>query len=347
MSLRKLFLVIVMMGLAGLGYFSYFVYNVMLVSNTAFSSNQAYLYIRTNSKYEQVREDLIPILKNIETFDILARQKKYIYNVKAGRYVIEKGMTNNDIINTIRSKNTPITISFNNQQSIEQLAKRVSNQIEADSLSLIKVFTDSMFLTSNDFTKENILAMYLPNSYEFFWNTSAKRFRSKLYKAYNKFWNFERREKALKIGMTPVEVSILAAIVQEESKKISEKPKIAGVYINRLKNNWALQADPTLKYAAYKSNDYDGVTIKRVLNIHKKIKSPYNTYLNKGLPPGLIAMPDLSSIDAVLNYEKHSYFYFAANPEKPGFHNFARSLKDHNINAINYQNYLNKKGIKK
>ena len=116
---------------------------------------------------------------------------------------------------------------------------------------------------------------------------------------------------------------------------------------NRLKNNWALQADPTLKYAAYKSKDYNGVTIKRVLNIHKKIESPYNTYLYKGLPPGLIAMPDLSTIDAVLNYEKHSYFYFAANSEKPGFHNFARSLKDHNINAINYQNYLNKKGIKK
>ena len=347
MSLRKLFLVIVVLGLVGLGYFSYFIYDVMLVPNTSFSSREAYLYVSTNSKYEQVREDLIPMLDNIETFDILARQKKYIYNVKAGRYVIKKGMTNNDIINAIRSKNAPITLSFNNQHSIEKLAKRVSNQIEADSLSLIKVFTDSLFLNSNDFNVENILAMYLPNSYEFFWNSSAKQFRSKLYKAYNKFWNFERKEKAFKIGMTPVEVSILAAIVQEESKKISEQPKIAGVYINRLKNNWALQADPTLKYAAYKSNDYDGGTIKRVLNIHKKIKSPYNTYLNKGLPPGLISMPDLSSIDAVLNYEKHSYFYFAANPEKPGFHNFARSLKNHNINANNYQNYLNKKGIKK
>ena len=347
MNFRKFAFIIVVFGLICFAYFSYFVYNVMLVSNTAFESKQAFIYIKSNSEYNQVREDLLPLINDIKTFDILAKQKKYINNVKAGRYIIEKNMTNNDIINTIRSKNIPITVSFNNQNSLEKLAKRISMQIEADSLSLINAFRDSLFLNSNGFNNENILAMYLPNSYDFFWNTSAVKFRSKIQKEYNKFWNLKRRTKAKNLRMSPVEVSILASIVQEESKEITEQSRIAGVYINRLKNNWALQADPTLKFAHYKSNNYKGDIIKRVLNIHKKIDSPYNTYSNKGLPPGLISMPDLNVIDAVLNYEKHSYFYFAADPKRQGFHNFSKSLKKHNINAARYQNYLNLRGIKK
>jgi len=187
--------------------------------------------------------------------------------------------------------------------------------------------------------------MYLPNSYEFFWNTSATTFRNRMLKAYNRFWNVERLEKAKSIGLVPNQVMTLAAIVHEESKQASEQPRIAGVYINRLNKSWPLQADPTLKYAAYQLPAYKNKVIKRVLNIHKKIKSPYNTYMYKGLPPGLIAMPDLTAIEAVLNYERHSYFYFAADAEKPGFHRFAKTLSGHNQNAKRYQNYLNRKGI--
>ena len=345
MNFRKLFLIIVTISFIGLSYFSYFIYKIMLVPNTAFESEKAVIYVNSNSNYDQVKSDLKPFLKDIETFDILEKQKKYKKNVRAGKFIIYKGMNNNDIINTIRIKNTPITLTFNNQNSIEKLAKRISTQIEPDSIALLRAFRDSLFLIKNGFTLENSLAIYLPNTYELFWNTSAEKLRSKLMKAYNNFWNLKRKKKAHELNMTPIQISILASIVQEESKQTSEQPKIAGVYINRLRNNWALQADPTLKFAAYRTEKYQGKIIKRVLNIHKKIKSPYNTYLNKGLPPGLIAMPDLSAIDAVLNYEKHSFFYFSADPNRPGFHNFSKNLKDHNKNAFLYHNYLNQKGI--
>ena len=188
--------------------------------------------------------------------------------------------------------------------------------------------------------------MYLPNSYEFFWNTTPRKFRTKMLKSYRIFWNKKRLEQAKEIGLSQTEIAILAAIVQEESKQKSEQPRVAGVYINRLKNGWPLQADPTLKYAAYQLPAYKNKVIKRVLNKHKKIESPYNTYLNKGLPPGLIAMPDLYVIDAVLNYERHDFFFFAANPERPGYHNFAKSISGHNKNAQSYQNYLSRKGIR-
>jgi len=292
-----------------------------------------------------VRSDLEPLLKDIESFETLAIQKKYVTNVRPGRFRITKEMTNNDIINSIRSRNLPIKVTFNNQHSLTELASRISNQIEADSTALIAAFTDLNFLNDHDFKESNALGMYLPNSYEFFWNTSATTFRNRMLKAYNRFWNVERLEKAKSIGLVPNQVMTLAAIVHEESKQASEQPRIAGVYINRLNKSWPLQADPTLKYAAYQLPAYKNKVIKRVLNIHKKIKSPYNTYMYKGLPPGLIAMPDLTAIEAVLNYERHSYFYFAADAEKPGFHRFAKTLSGHNQNAKRYQNYLNRKGI--
>ena len=345
MSIKKIAIALVFLGLVALATFSYYIYSVMLVSNTAFNGKEAFIFIRSGATYDEVRSDLEPLLIDINTFDILAKQKKYTSNIRAGRYRISKGMTNNDIINSIRSQNIPLTVSFNNQHSLPQLAKRISNQIEADSLSLVQAFTDKDFLNEYGFTPETALAMYLPNSYEFFWNTSAEKFRTKILKSYNSFWNAKRTAQAQKIGLSTVEVSILAAIVQEESKEVSEQPRVAGVYMNRLKRGWALQADPTLKFAAYQLPIYKNKVIKRVLNKHKTIKSPYNTYLYKGLPPGLIAMPDLSAIEAVLYYEQHDFFYFAANPQRPGFHNFAKTLSGHNKNARSYQNYLSKKGI--
>ena len=347
MYFKKIAIAIVLIGLAGAGIFSYYIYSIMLVPNTNFNSKEAYVFIASNASFSEVKADLEPLLKDVESFEVLAKQKKYITNIKAGRFLISKGMTNNDIINSIRSRNLPVKIAFNNQHSLADLANRISTQIEANSTDLLEAFSDSDFLDSNGFTNENALAMYLANSYEFFWNTSATTFRSRMLKEYNRFWNEKRVNKAQSIKLSPLEVMALAAIVHEESKQASEQDRIAGVYLNRLKDGWPLQADPTLKFAAYQLTTYRNKTIKRILNKHKTIVSPYNTYMYKGLPPGLIAMPDLSAVEAVLNFETHSFYYFAANAEKPGFHSFAKTLKGHNKNAKAYQAYLNRKGIKK
>jgi UPF0755 protein len=319
----------------------------MLAPNTNFTNNEAYVFISKNDRYDDVREQLIPLLEDIETFDVLAKRKKYVNNVKAGKYRITKGMTNNDIINSIRSNNIPIKVSFNNQNSIEDLAGRIAFQIDTDSISLVKAMKDTVFYKQNGFTDQTALGMYLPNSYELFWNTDAEKFRDRMLQEYNRFWTDARIKKAKSIGLNQNEVMILASIVHEESKQTSEQPRIAGVYINRLKNNWPLQADPTLKFAAYQLPQFKNTRIKRVLNVHKEINSPYNTYKNIGLPPGLIAMPDISAIEAVLNYEKHDYFYFAADANKPGFHKFAKTLSQHNQNAREYQQYLSQKGIRR
>jgi len=347
MYFKKISIAIVLIGLIGAGLFSYYIYSVMLVPNTNFNSKEAYIFVRTDATFAEVSADLEPLLKNIETFETLAKQKKYVNNIKAGRFLITKGMTNNDIINSIRSRNIPLKIAFNNQHSLADLASRISGQIEADSISLMTAFTDKEFLETHNFTELNALGMYLPNSYEFFWNTSAKTFRKRMLKEYKRFWDASRLEKAKSIGLKPHEVMSLAAIVHEESKQVSEQPRIAGVYINRLNNKWPLQADPTLKYAAYQLPKYKNTIIKRVLNVHKSINSPFNTYKFKGLPPGMIAMPDLTAIEAVLNHEKHFYFYFAADAQSPGFHLFAKTLRGHNQNAKKYQLYLDRRGVRK
>ena len=347
MYFKKILLAVALIGLVIAAYFAYFVYAAMLMPNTAFSNEEAYIYIPTHATYQQVREDLTPLLKDISTFDALATRKKYTTNIKAGKFRITKDMNNNDIINSIRSNNISIRLSFNNQNSLEQLAGRVAQQIESDSVALVNVMLDTTFYIQNNFSKETALGMYLPNSYELFWNTSAEEFRTRMLKEYNRFWNETRLTKAKEIGLNQDKVIALASIVYEESKQKSEQARIAGVYINRLNNKWPLQADPTLKFAAYQLPKYKNTVIRRVLNEHKIIESPYNTYLNVGLPPGLIAMPDLSAIDGVLNYERHNYFYFAANAQKPGFHKFAKTLSQHNNNARDYQRHLSKQGIRK
>lgn len=345
MYFKKILLIIALLGLVVASYFSYYVYTVMLKPNTAFNNNKAYIYVPTHATYQEVREQLEPLLKNIENFDALAEQKKYVSNIKPGKFVINKGMNNNDIINSIRSRNIPVRVSFNNQENIQKLAGRVSSQIEADSLSLVTAMLNSDFLQQHGFNQATALGMYIPNSYEFFWNTSAEQFRARMLKEYNRFWTESRREKAKALKLTPSQVIALASIVYEESKQPDEQAKIAGVYINRLRIGIPLQADPTIKFAAYQLPKYKNTIIRRVLNVHKNIDSPYNTYKYAGLPPGLIAMPDVSAIDAVLNYEKHAYLYFAADPNRLGYHKFAKTLAQHNANARAYQRYLSSHGI--
>jgi UPF0755 protein len=345
MYIKKILWAIALIGLVIFGAIAYYIYGAMFKSNTKFNNDKAYIYVPTNANYSDVREQLLPLLDDIDTFDALASQKKYTSNIKAGRFAILKGMNNNDIINSIRSKNLPLKIAFNNQNSLADLAGRISTQIEADSLSLINVMTDTSFLNTNGFSKATALGMYLPNSYEFFWNTSAEDFRERMLKEYNRFWTEVRKAKAKKLNLTPNEVITLASIVHEESKQADEQPRVAGVYLNRLRIGMPLQADPTLKFAAYQLPEYKDTVIRRVLNVHKEIASPYNTYKNLGLPPGLIAMPDLSAIKAVLNPENHSYLYFAADAKRMGYHKFAKTLRQHNNNAREYQNYLSSQGI--
>ena len=347
MYIKKILVAIALIGIVIAAFFANFVYSAMFRPNTKFNNEKAFIYVSSKASYQDVKEQLIPLLEDMDKFDALAERKKYTSNIKAGKFVITKGMSNNDIINSIRSKNLPIKVAFNNQETIEKLAGRISKQIEADSLSLVEAIRSQDFLGDNGFSSQTSLGMYIPNSYEFFWNTSAPQFVERMLNEYHKFWNEEKKNKAKALDLSLDEVMTLASIVHEESKEATEQPRIAGVYINRLKIGMPLQADPTLKFAAYQLTKYKNTVIKRVLNIHKEINSPYNTYQHAGLPPGLIAMPDISAIHAVLDYETHKYLYFAADAKRFGFHKFARTLAQHNRNAKEYQRYLSSQGINK
>ncbi|WP_271764970.1 endolytic transglycosylase MltG [Aquimarina algiphila] len=345
MYIKKILLAIALLGLIAGGIFAYYVYQAVFSPNTSFENETKTVYIPTGGTYTELIEVISPIVKDIYSFDRIARRKGYIDNIKAGRYIIKKGLNNNDIINVLRSKNGPIQVSFNNQERLENLAGRIATQIEADSISLLKVFKEKAFLEAKGFSPETSLAMYVPNKYEFFWNTSAEQFRDRMLKEYNKFWNESRLSKAKKIGLTPAQVCTVASIVQKETAKVDERPRVAGVYMNRYTNGWKLDADPTVIYAIKKHrNDWD-VVIKRVLYKDLELDSPYNTYKYAALPPGPITMPDISSIDAVLNYEKHEYYFFVANVENFGYHKFAKTLSQHNRNKKQYVKWINEKGI--
>ena len=293
MYIKRILLLIVALGLVFMASFSFYVYKVMFKSNTSFEEDSVFIFIKTGTTYDEMLFDMKSYLKNIDDFDVLAKRKKYF--VKPGKYIIKKDMNNNDIVNSIRSNNITVNVIFNNIKNLNDLAGKVSNQIEADSLSFLNSF-DSEFFSNKGFNKENILSMYIPNSYNFFWNTSAERFNDRMFEEYTRFWGDNNRvEKANKLKLSKKEVIILASIVNEESKENSELPRIAGVYLNRLKDNWKLQADPTVKFAAYKLDQYKNTIIRRVLNKHLRINSPYNTYRNYGLPPGIISMPSIQA----------------------------------------------------
>ena len=328
-----------------MGSFSLYVYKVMFKSNTSFDDKSKDLYIKTGTSYNQLLNQIDPYLLNVDDFNVLAKRKKY--NVKPGKYQIKNGMNNNEIINSLRSNNITVNLIYNNIIDLNDLAGKISNQIEADSISFLNSFKTEFF-KERGFDERNILSMYIPNSYNFFWNTSVEKFNKRMFEEYTKFWQKNNRvEKANKIGLTRNQVMILASIVYEESKQNIELRKIAGVYINRLNDNWKLGADPTVKFAAYQLEEYKNTIIRRVLNKHLRIDSPYNTYKYYGLPPGIISMPSIQAIDAVLNYEKHNYYFFAADPSNPGYHSFAKSLSEHKRNARKFHRYLNSKGIKK
>jgi UPF0755 protein len=295
------------------------------------------LYVKSGTTFNMVYETLETnrVLRNMKAFTWVAKMKKCRDYVKPGRYHLEKGMNTNEAINILRAGlQDPVMVIFNNIRTKEELASQISKYIEADSLSILELFNPET-IREYGFTLETFPAMFIPNSYEFYWTTSAREFADRMKQEYNRFWNEERMKKAAEIGMTPDQVATLASIVQEETNKISEKAKVAGVYINRIHKGMLLQADPTVKFAV------GDVTLRRVLNRHLETISPYNTYLVAGLPPGPITFPEISSLDAVLNFEKHNYLYFCAREDFSGLHNFARTNAEHERNAAKYHAALN------
>jgi len=327
------------------------VYGLVLIyqifsGNTKFTEKEVYVYVPTDSNYEQVKELLVPYVKDISRFEMVAGKTSYPENVKAGRFLLKKGMNSYELVKAMKY-NDPVHLAFNNQERVENLAGRVGTQIEPDSLELLNTFRDSIFLKENGFTEDNVLVMFIPNTYEVYWNTSAEKFRDKMIKEYHNFWNKERTAKAAAQGLTPIQATILASIVHKESVKKDERPRIAGVYLNRLKLEMPLQADPTVIFAMKKkSNDFNQV-IKRVFYNDLIMKSPYNTYVTIGLPPGPIAMPDITALEAVLNPEKNNYIYFCASVERFGYHEFAATLPEHNKNAEKYSAWINSQGVQR
>ena len=325
--------------------YSYSYYNTMHRDNTNFDEDSIFLYINSSDSIVNILDTINKKIKFPKTFLKAAKRMDYIENVKSGRFRVYKGSGNKEIINSLKFNNTPLTVTFNNQERIQDLAGRISKQISADSLSLLNAFLEKNFLMENGFNNFNLISMYIPNSYEFFWNVEPKIFRDKMLEEYNNFWNEDRIEKAKSIGLSKTEVIALASIVQKESVKLDERPVIARVYLNRLKKKMKLQADPTVIYSIKSYyNNFDTI-IRRVLYRDLKLNSLYNTYKIKGLPPGPISMPDISSIDAVLNSRNHNYIFFVADPYNPGYHLFASKLSQHNKNKRVYTRWLNSKKI--
>ncbi len=301
-----------------------------------------FFYIKTGQTYEEVLASLkkTGYLKKEKSFIWTAKKKNYQNNIHPGRYEIKNRMSNNDLVNLLRSGNqTAVHLTFNNINTMKDLANRLSDQLEFSSDSFYVLIMDSALIRSYGFNKYTIPAMFIPNTYEVYWDISPEDFLDRMKTEYDRFWNKSRMAKAKKIDMSPAEVTTLASIVNKEVRFDDEKPRVAGLYMNRIDKGIRLQADPTLIFA---HNDY---TIRRVLKKHMQLDSPYNTYKNAGLPPGPICIPDISSIDAVLNYEKHKYIYMCAKPDFSGYHNFARTLQEHNRNAEAYRRELNKRRI--
>ena len=321
-------------------------YKIFYESNTLFNDEYVFIKIPTNSTENQLLDSIGKHVKDLSKFSKAANYKDYFSNIKPGRYKLENGFNNNQIINSLRSNNVPIKITYNNIETFDQLIKRISERIEADSLSLSNVFYEKKFLNDLGLDSESVFSLFIPNTYEFFWNTSAIQFRERILKEFDRFWNDSRIEKSKKVNLNPIEVMTLASIVQKETPKVDERPTIAGVYLNRLERNMKLQADPTVVYTIKKRDGFD-TRIRRVLYKDLRIKSPYNTYVYRGLPPAPIVTPDISAIEAVLNPQKHSFIYFVADVSNPGYHLFSRTNAEHNRKKRQYTNWLKKNRIRR
>lgn len=301
-----------------------------------------YIFLPNNVDFDEVvgllqREGVI---ENIRAFRTVAKLMEYDKQIKAGRYKLSEGMNNYELLSMLRSgRQSPVNVTIHEIRTKERLAQVVSLKLIADSTELLAALNNEQLVNELGFSQSTVLAMFIPNTYEFYWNTKAEQFLQRMKKEYDKFWQGERLQKANDLGLTPLEVSTLASIVDEETSKNDEKDDIAGLYLNRLKKGMPLQADPTIKFAL------GNFSITRVLSADLEVNSPYNTYKHAGLPPGPIRMPSVAAIDAVLSPSKHDYLYMCAKEDFSGYHNFAKTLDQHNRNAARYRKALRDRNI--
>ncbi len=332
--------------LAGGGIVGYKYYSMIFTVNVDLGERESIVfYIPTGTDFDGLlglmRDE--KILRDESSFVWLSEKKAYTRAVKAGKYLITDGMTNNALINMLRSgRQEPVKLILNNIRTRDVIARKAGELLETDSASIMQLMDNETFTREKyGMNREEVMCLFIPNTYEFYWNTSAEEFLDRMFKEYNKFWNEERKQKAADMDLSPVQVTILASIVYQETKKTDEFPKIAGVYMNRMKTGMYLQACPTVIFAL---GDF---TIKRLLKRHLDFESPYNTYLHEGLPPGPICLPPPEAIDGTLNYEKHDYLFFSAREDFSGYHRFAKTNAQHEQNAALYHAALNKEIQKK
>lgn len=339
----KIYLIVIITFSVLLTSLSFYFYQAFFSPNALIDKEEPYtLKIPSNAVFKNVSDSLYNnnIINDVITFSFVAKVMKYQEAVKPGLYTIPPRTNNLNLVRLLRSgKQTPVNVTFNNVRVKEDLAEKITRNLEISEDQFLNLVMDSVYIRKFGFEEETIMAMFIPNTYEMWWNSSPENLFDRMYKEYERFWTEDRKQKATNIGLSPLEVSTLASIVQAETQKADERARVAGVYMNRLKIKMPLQADPTLVFAA---GDF---SIKRVLNIHKEIDSPYNTYKYTGLPPGPINLPEISALDAVLNYENHQYLYFCAKDDFSGYHAFATNLNEHLNNARRYQNALNKAKI--
>jgi len=336
-TLGSIILVLILLAMMG-GWYAY----DTLYTPIIHSSDDTAFHVPSQSSMSQLKSQLATKLEvDTSKFSLVAKAMKF-NKPKAGRYQISEGMSAYDLVSILRSgRQSPIKLTVNNVRTIQELAGLLSRKLESDSLSFIQHFISDGTFDKYKVQEETVLTLFVPDTYEMYWNTSPAKVLQRFATERNKYFDSQRKKKMQQLDMTMEEVYTLASIVQKETLVNDEKPKVAGVYINRLRRDQLLQADPTVVFA---NGDFG---IKRVLNKHLLKDSPYNTYMHKGLPPGPIYMPDKSSLEAVLNYEKHKYLYFCASPDNSGRHLFAKTLIEHNTNANRYRAYLNKNRIYK
>ncbi|MBB4036308.1 UPF0755 protein [Dysgonomonas hofstadii] len=327
-------LVVIAGAVAGYGY---------SILNTGFATDKTvYIYIDESKDYNrllaQVRDSAK--VESLSHFETLAGLMDYKDNLRTGRYAVKPGMNIYDLIKSLqRGQQVPVRLTFNNIRTKEDFAKRIGEQLMLNDAELLSKLDNEQICEESGFNLQTIPAMFIPNTYEFYWDISIDNFLKRMKQEYDKFWTESRLNKAKEIGLTPIEVSTLAAIVEEECMYADEYPKVAGLYINRLNKGQALQADPTVKFAV---GDFG---LRRILFKHLEVESPYNTYKHTGLPPGPIRFPSIRGIDAVLNYAKHDYLYMCAKEDFSGYHNFAKTHAEHEQNANRYRRALSARGI--
>jgi len=324
--------------------FSYYAYQIVYTSNVDTKGQDTYVYIPKGATFEQAMDSVEAsgVIVDKLSMRFIAKLMDYDETIKAGRYELVNGWTNRQLIGVLRlGEQTPVKLTFNNIRLRSQLAEKLATEVEPSAAAIDSLLNNQAYLASLGFDTTTIVSMFIPNTYEVYWTVTAPELMQRMKTEYDKFWTPDRQAKAEQLGLSQKEVSTLASIVQAETIKSDEKPRVAGVYFNRLKRGMLLQADPTVVFAV---RDF---TIRRVLNAHLRFDSPYNTYKYKGLPPGPINVPNISSIDAVLNPQDHNYIYFCAKEDFSGYHNFATNERDHINNARRYQRALNERKIMK